>query len=94
MAWTIEYSNTAKKQLKKLDKQTAQRILKYMDERIQGSDEPHSAGKALTGVLGALWRYRIGDYRVICEIQNNKLRILVLALGHRRDVYLKKTLVK
>ena len=74
----IEYTDTAKSQLKKLDKQIARRVLNYMEERVLGSDEPHSAGKALTGALGGLWRYRIGDIRVLCEIQDQHLRILVL----------------
>lgn len=87
MAWTIDYTNTAKTQLRKLDKQAARRILDFMDERVAGRDDPRSTGKALTGPLGGLWRYRIGDFRVICDIQDDALRILVLQLGNRRDVY-------
>jgi len=87
LAWTIDYTNTAKTQLRKLDKQAARRILDFMDERVAGRDDPRSTGKALTGPLGGLWRYRIGDFRVICDIQDDALRILVLQLGNRRDVY-------
>lgn len=87
MAWTIDYTNTAKTQLRKLDKQAARRILDFMDERIAGRGDPRSTGKALTGPLGGLWRYRIGDFRVICDIQDDALRILVLQLGNRREVY-------
>lgn len=87
MVWIIEYTDTAKKQLKKLDKQTAKRILDYMDERIIESKNPRSAGKVLTGSLGGLWRYRVGDCRIICEIQDNALRVLVVKIGHRREVY-------
>lgn len=87
MVWIIEYTDTAKKQLKKLDKQTAKRILDYMDERIIESKNPRSAGKVLTGSLGGLWRYRVGDCRIICEIQDNALRVLVVKMGHRREVY-------
>ena len=87
MAWTIEYTETAKKQLKKLDKQTARRVLDFMDERIATRQDPCSTGKALTGPLGGLWRYRVGDLRVICDIQNGALRILVIELGNRREVY-------
>ena len=65
MAWTIDYTDTAKTQLRKLDKQAAKRILDFMDERIVGRDDPRSTGKALTGPLGGLWRYRIGDFQVI-----------------------------
>ncbi len=62
MAWTIEYAETAKKQLRKLDKATARRIVDYMDERVAVSDDPRGIGKALKGELGDLWRYRAGDY--------------------------------
>ena len=62
-------------------------MLDYMDTRITGLDDPRSTGKALTGSLGGLWRYRVGDYRVICDIQNDAVRVLVVRLGNRRDVY-------
>ena len=87
MAWAIDYADTAKAQLQKLDKQTARRILDYMDERIVGLENPRNTGKALTGPFGGLWRYRVGDCRVICEIQDNALRVLVVRVGNRRDVY-------
>ena len=87
MAWTIEYADTAMGQLRKLDKQTARRIVDYMDERIAGLEDPRSTGKALTGPLGGLWRYRVGDYRVICDIQDGALRVLVVLVGNRREIY-------
>ena len=87
MVWTIEYTNTAKKQLHKLDKLSAKRILDFLDERVAGRDDPRGTGKALTGPLGGLWRYRIGDFRVICDIQDDALRILVVQLANRREVY-------
>lgn len=87
MAWTIEYTETAREQLRKLDRQVARRILDYMDERIATLDDPRSAGKALKGPLGELWRYRIGDYRLLCDIRDGTLCILVVRIGHRRDVY-------
>lgn len=87
MAWTIDYTQTALNQLRKLDKQSARRILDFMDERIALREDPRSIGKALTGPLGGLWRYRVGDFRVICEIQDGALRVLVLELGNRREVY-------
>ena len=87
MAWTIDYADTAKGQLRKLDKQTARRIVDFMDERIAGLDNPRSTGKALTGPLGALWRYRVGDCRVICDIQGAALRVLVVQVGNRREIY-------
>ena len=87
MAWTLDYTDTARGQLRKLDKQTARRILDYLDERIAGQDNPSSTGKALTGSLGGLWRYRVGDCRVICETQDGALRVLVVQVGNRREVY-------
>ena len=87
MVWTIDYSDTAKTQLRKQDKQTARRILDFMNERVIVRDDPRSTGKALTGPLGGLWRYRVGDYRVICEINDGSLRILVVQIGNRREVY-------
>jgi mRNA interferase RelE/StbE len=87
LVWTIDYTDTARTQLRKLDKQTAKRILDFLDERVAGRADPRSTGKALTGPLGGLWRYRIGDFRVICDIQDGSLHILVVQLGNRRDVY-------
>ena len=87
MAWTIDYTQTALNQLRKLDKQSARRILDFLDERVAQRDDPRSTGKALTGPLGGLWRYRVSDFRVICEIQDGELRVLVVELGNRREVY-------
>ncbi len=87
MAWAIEYAETAKKQLHKLEKLAARRIVDFMDERVARSDDPRALGKALKGSLGDLWRYRVGDYRVICDIQDGVLRVLVLQIGNRREIY-------
>ena len=87
MAWTIDYTDTAKGQLRKLDKQSARRIVDYMDERIAGLDNPRSTGKALTGPLGGLWRYRVGGCRIICDIQDEVLRVLVVQVGNRGEIY-------
>lgn len=87
MAWTIEYAETAKKQLGKLDKFAARRIVDFMDERITPSDDARELGKALKGSLGDLWRYRVGDYRVLCDIRDGVLTVLVLQIGNRREVY-------
>jgi len=88
LAWTIDYTDTALKQLRKLDKQTAKRIVDFMDERIGHQQDPRASGKALTGpLLGAFWRYRVGDFRVICDIQDGQLRILVIEVGNRKDTY-------
>lgn len=87
MAWTIEYTETAKGQLRKLDKPMARRIVDFMDARIAGLENPRSAGKALTGPLGSFWRYRVGDCRVICDIQDGAMRVLVVQVGNRREIY-------
>lgn len=87
MAWRIDYTDSARLQLRKLDKQSAQRILGYMDERIAPLRDPRSTGKALTGPLGEFWRYRVGDYRIICDIQDRALLVLVIRIGKRSDVY-------
>ncbi len=87
MAWTIEYADTAKKQLRKLDKIAARRIVDFMDERVAPSENPPGMGKALKGPLDDLWRYRVGDYRVLCDIQDGVLTVLVLHAGNRRGVY-------
>lgn len=79
MAWTIEYSDTAKKQLGKLDRQIARRIVDYMDRRVANAGNPRNEGKPLKGPLGGLWRYRVGDYRVVCEIEKSGGKSLWLA---------------
>lgn len=86
MAWTVDYTETAKGQLRKLEKQIARRMVDFMDERIAGLENPRDLGKALTGSLGGLWRYRVGDCRVICDIQDGVLRVLVVKVGHRREI--------
>jgi len=87
LAWRIEYAETAKKQLRKLDKVAARRIVDFMDERVAPSDDPRELGKALKGSLGDLWRYRVGDFRVFSDIQDGVLTVLVLQIGNRREVY-------
>ena len=88
MAWTIDYTDTARKRLRKLDKPTARRILDFIDARIAGRGNPRATGKALTGPqLGTYWRYRVGDYRILCDIQDDALRILVIDIGNRREAY-------
>jgi len=87
LAWTIEYAETARKQLRKLDKAMARRVVDFMDERVGRSDDARQLGKALRGPLGDLWRYRVGDLRILCDIQDGKLTVLVLQVGNRREVY-------
>ncbi len=87
MTWTVDYTETARKQLRKLDKQVARRILDFLDERVAAAEEPRSTGKALTGPLGRFWRYRVGEHRIICDIQDGQLRVLVVQIGNRSEVY-------
>lgn len=87
MAWTIEYTDTARTQLKKLDRNMASRVMDFMDERVAPTDDPRRTGLALTGPMGGLWRYRIGRCRVICDLQDDRVRVLVLRVGRRDKVY-------
>lgn len=87
MAWTIEYSERALKSLKKMDRQSARRILDFLEQRIATMDDPRTSGKPLKGDLGVFWRYRVGDYRVLSEIQDGRLVILAALIGHRKEVY-------
>jgi mRNA interferase RelE/StbE len=86
--WTIEFAESAARQLRKLDPAIARRITAYLRERVASADDPRSLGAALKGdELGQFWKYRVGDYRLIAEIHDQEIRILVLRLGHRREVY-------
>ncbi|MBO9107687.1 MULTISPECIES: type II toxin-antitoxin system RelE family toxin [Agrobacterium] len=82
MIWTIEYDVLVQKEMRKIDPQTRQRI------RVAALDNPRQTGAALQGSeLGSFWRYRVGDYRIICDIQDHKLVVLVVEIGHRREIY-------
>ena len=87
MAWTIEYDPEALKDLKKLDRQIQREILDYMDERVARAKDPRDFGKPLRASRFGLWRYRVGDYRIICELQERRLVVLVVGVGHRSTVY-------
>jgi mRNA interferase RelE/StbE len=87
LAWTIEYDEGALADLKKLDRQTQREILDYMDKRIAKAEDPRTFGKALRHSKFGLWRYRVRDYRIICELRDGQLRVLVVAIGHRSTVY-------
>ncbi|MPQ70035.1 MULTISPECIES: type II toxin-antitoxin system RelE family toxin [Pseudomonas] len=88
MAWKIEFESSAAKELSKLDPQTVQRILKFLRGRVADLEDPRSIGEALKGSkLGDFWKYRVGDYRIISEIQDQVVCILVVRIGNRRDVY-------
>ena len=87
MAWTLRLSETAKRQLKKLDVSTAQTILRYLNRLVLDTVDPREQGSGLRANLAGLWRYRLGDNRVICSIEEHELVVLLLQIGHRRDVY-------
>ena len=87
MAWTVEVIDFAEKQLRKLDKPIQKRLIDWLDERINGCKNPRHFGEPLRGGMSGLWRYRVGNYRIICEIQDEQLVVIALAVGHRREVY-------
>ena len=88
MAWTVELDPAVEKELDKLDPQQARRILKFLFERVAHLDDPRSIGEALHGSkFGTLWKYRVGDYRLISSIEDNVSRILVVKIGDRKEVY-------
>ena len=88
MAWSVELSETAERELAKLDAQHSKRILKFLYQRVAQLDNPRSIGEALHGSeFGEFWRYRVGDYRLICKIEDDRVLVLVLRVGHRREIY-------
>ena len=88
MAYGVELSAEVARELGKLDRQQAKRILKFLHERVPKLEGPRSIGKALHGSrLGEFWKYRVGDYRLICKIEDDRLIVLVLRVGHRKEIY-------
>jgi len=87
LAWNVEFLDTAKRQLRKTDKTWQAAILDYLEDEIAPLQDPRSRGKALAGDKRGLWRYRVGDYRILCEIRDTELVITAVAIGHRREVY-------
>lgn len=87
MTWKVEFDDAAAKELRKLDKQVQQEILRYFRERIATDEDPRRFGKPLSRDLVGLWRYRVRDYRMICIIEDDKLIVLVLRAGPRKDAY-------
>lgn len=85
--WTVEFDERARRELRKLDSKVQKDILRFLRERVAGSPDPKQFGKPLRLNLAGLWRYRVGDYRLICRIEDNRLVVLVLKIGHRREVY-------
>jgi len=87
MAWRIEFDPAAIKELERLDKTVERRIVRFLRERVANLDDPRQMGGSLQGTRSGLWRYRVGDYRIICSLEHDRLVVLVLQVGHRRDVY-------
>lgn len=88
MAWRIEFDPRAKKEMAQLDKEVQRRIVRFLSERVLPLANPRMLGEALHGSkFGGLWKYRVGDYRIVCDIQDPVLKVLVVRIGHRREVY-------
>lgn len=88
MAWTVEFDPAAVRELNKLDPQVARRVLVFLKQRVASLDNPRSIGEALAGsALGNYWKYRVGDWRIICDIQDQRIVVRVLRVGNRREVY-------
>ena len=88
MAWRVELADSADRELGKLDPQNRTRILKFLRNRVATLEHPRSIGRALQGSrFGEFWKYRVGDYRLICKIEDDRLLVLVLRDGHRKEIY-------
>jgi mRNA interferase RelE/StbE len=87
MAWNIEFDPAARRELEKLDKSVSGRILRFLHERVAKLDDPRTIGERLKGPLREFWKYRVGDYRLICSLKEDQLVVIVVHVGHRRDVY-------
>lgn len=87
MAFRVGYSKDAQKQFHKMDKQTAKRILDWIDERLVGCHNPRLWGAALVGNFSGFWKYCIGDYRLVCEIKDDQLTVQIIDVGNRKEVY-------
>ncbi|MEX0841042.1 MAG: type II toxin-antitoxin system RelE/ParE family toxin [Xanthobacteraceae bacterium] len=86
-AWRVEFDRAAARELRKLGGEAQQAILRYLRRRIAGPGDPRRFGQALTGGLKGLWRYRVGDYRIVAAIEDDRFVVLVVTVGHRREVY-------
>ncbi len=87
MAWKIEFDPGALGELRKIDRQQQRRIVRFLKGRVSPLENPCSIGDPLRGPFRELWKYRVGDYRIICDIQDQVIKILVIRIGHRREVY-------
>ncbi len=87
MTWSVEWDDRARKELRRLDRSIQQRILRFTGSRLTETKDPRRFGKALGGRLAGLWRYRVGDYRLICTLEDDRLIVLVVGIGHRSAIY-------
>lgn len=87
MKYKVVFSDRAKKELKKLDKYVASLIIGWLEKNIQNCENPRAHGKGLVENKSGQWRYRVGDYRILCEIKDDEIIVLVLEIGHRREIY-------
>ncbi len=87
MRYAVEYTKKSIKQLKKMDKQTAAFIITYIEKNLIHCENPRIVGKALQGNLNDKWRYRVGDYRILAKIEDEKVVILIIEIGHRKEIY-------
>jgi len=88
MKYDVEYSKTAMDTIKKMDSLTSKIIRNWIEKNLINTENPRIKGKVLTGDLKGLWHYRVGDYRILADIQGNKIGILILDMGHRSKIYL------
>jgi len=89
VTWKIKYLKSVQKDMRKIDQKDQTRIREYLESHIAHSDNPRNFGKLLKGSYSEFWRYRVGNYRIVCELDDTSITILVLRVGHRKDIYKK-----
>lgn len=87
MTWQIKFTQTAAKQFSKLDKPIKQRVMGFLENRLANMENPKQIGKALQGTLSEYWAYRVGNYRILAKLQDQQLLVLIVEIGHRKEVY-------
>jgi mRNA interferase RelE/StbE len=87
LAWKIDYTADARRSLARLDKAISARIIGFMERRVAALNDPTQIGERLKGELRPFWRYRVGDYRVVCDLKKEIITVLVVRVGHRREIY-------
>jgi mRNA interferase RelE/StbE len=87
LAWRVEFTPGAERDLNQLDKPVQRRITRFLHDRVATADDPRAIGEALRGELAGLWRYRAGDYRILCQIEDDRILVTVVAIGHRSSIY-------